>query len=194
MAKRIVAYLLFGLGFLTVTFFRHYHGQLIPYPFAWWVIGVVMFLGGWLTLRSTPSSLEQYENKQVDQHIADLKAKGEQIKVNFDHVDIKENSYTEEVERRNNHDDDVLAYSLGSNTPFNDLTDSDRNTVRLQRNQCVVIYDHTQQGKTERFISPVISLDRVTLLSRLLTRQETILYVDRQDRKRYYFDLAFLNS
>jgi hypothetical protein len=36
MWRRILAYLLFGLGFLTFTFFKHYTGELIPQPFLFW--------------------------------------------------------------------------------------------------------------------------------------------------------------
>lgn len=65
MWRRILAYFLFGLGFLTLTFFKHYTGQLIPYPFLFWLIGLALFAGGFLFLRYTPDGKELEMRKKL---------------------------------------------------------------------------------------------------------------------------------
>ncbi|MFN9998232.1 MAG: hypothetical protein ACK52X_01265, partial [bacterium] len=76
---------------------------------------------------------------------------------------------------------------------WNALTDSTRNTERVQVNQAVLIFENSHNGKTEKFVSRVIPFDRVTLLFKLDNQKEISLYVDKNDRSKYYFDLEFLS-
>jgi|LakMenEpi03Aug12_release.lakeMendotaPanAssembly.Ray.scaffolds.fasta_scaffold731268_2 hypothetical protein len=194
MVRRISAYILFGLGFLTVTFFRKYSGTIIPYPFLFWLIGLLMFWGGWALLRWTPTIKEQQDTDRLKKLIDDIKTNGEKIKVDFSKCDIKQNNYVEEKEK----------YGTGSYITtldierdiqaWNALTDSTRNTERVQVNQAVLIFDNSHNDKTEKFISRVIPFDRVTLLFKLDKQKETTLYVDKNDRSKYYFDLEFLSA
>src|SRR6476620_6164528 len=99
MWRRIIAYILFGLGFLTVTFFRRYSGEIIPYPVLFYLLGLAMFVGGLLFLRYTPSANELNFQKQIAQTIDDLKANGDKIPVDLTQCEIKEHNYTEEREK-----------------------------------------------------------------------------------------------
>jgi hypothetical protein len=99
MWRRILAYVLFGLGFLTVTYFREYSGKIIPYPFLFWLLGLAMFWGGFLFLRFTPTTKERRSQKQIAATIKELKANGEKIRIDLAACDIKEHNYTEERER-----------------------------------------------------------------------------------------------
>jgi hypothetical protein len=194
MVRRISAYILFGLGFLTVTFFRKYSGTIIPYPFLFWLIGLSMFWGGWALLRWTPTIKEQQDTDRLKKLIDDIKTNGEKIKVDFSKCDIKQNNYVEEKEK----------YGTGSYITtldierdiqaWNALTDSTRNTERVQVNQAVLIFDNSHNDKTEKFVSRVIPFDRVTLLFKLDKQKQTTLYVDKNDRSKYYFDLEFLSA
>lgn len=50
----------------------------------------------------------------------------------------------------------------------------------------------TVREKIKRFISRVIPKDKVSLSFYLDQQKQTILYVDKTDRNKYYFDLDFL--
>jgi hypothetical protein len=192
MAKRIVAYLLFVLGFLITTFFRNYTGSVIPYPFLIWVIGMTFFFGGWLLIRTTPTTKEKKDNEQKAQRISALKANGEKIKIDFENCEVKENNFLEEKEKDN------LGNYSSTSSPQNDydvvdaLTQRGKKLVTVQTNQSVVVYKQIKNGKTEMFRSPVLSYERTTLLFKLDMHKETILYVDTLNRNNYYFDLEFL--
>ncbi len=62
--------------------------------------------------------------------------------------------------------------------------------------QSVIIFQQTNSrtGTTEKFLSPVISKDDVTLSFYLDRQQHATLYVDKSNRALYYFDLDFLNA
>src|SRR5690348_10417366 len=96
MARRIIAYVLFVLGFLTVTFFRKYSGQIIPYSEFFWLAGLAMFLFGWYLLRFSPTFKESKDMERLQKLIEDLKVNGEKIRVDFSQCEIKTNDYTEE--------------------------------------------------------------------------------------------------
>jgi len=88
MWRRIAAYFLFVLGFLTMTFFKHYTGELIPYPFLFWLTGLALFAGGFLFLRYTPNGKELVARKKLMAAIADLKSNGEMIQVDLSKCEI----------------------------------------------------------------------------------------------------------
>ena len=99
-----------------------------------------------------------------------LKLHGEKIILDLDNCDIKENNY------------------------YEDITNSDLALIRGDSGykekyvvQTVIIYNHTRNGVTERFISQTLSLDTVTLESHILNN-DIILYVDTFDRSKYFFD------
>ncbi|HVU54674.1 MAG TPA: hypothetical protein VHD83_06440 [Puia sp.] len=113
MWRRILAYILFGLGFLTLTFFKHYTGELIPYPFLFWLVGLALFAGGLLFLRYTPDGRDLEARKKLVATIADLKNNGEKIQVDLSKCEIKEHSYSEEKQRYGN-DNPLLTLSIES--------------------------------------------------------------------------------
>src|SRR5947209_6396669 len=99
MWRRILACILFGLGLLTVTFFRNYSGEVIPYPFFFYLLGLAMFVGGLMFLRFTPTSTQLNFQKQMTETISELKANGDKIQVDFAACEIREHNYTEEREK-----------------------------------------------------------------------------------------------
>ncbi|MFL5739205.1 MAG: hypothetical protein ACJ75B_03235 [Flavisolibacter sp.] len=96
MWRKILAYFLFGLGFFAVIYFRRYSGQVIPYPYFFYIIGLVIILGGVLLLRSTTRTSAMHLLHQIERTIKDLKRKGERIEVKLYQCEIKEHTYTEE--------------------------------------------------------------------------------------------------
>lgn len=197
MWRRIIAYLFFGLGFLTITFFKDYSGDLIPSPFLFWVLGFCMFLAGLLFLRYTPSSKELSNIKKVGELVADLKANGEKIKVDLSQCELKENHYSEE-KAKYGHENELLTFDIEREIQLmNGLGGgSHRNIKQVQVIQTVILYtmDNARTGQKERFVSRVIPKDKVTLSFYLDKQKFSTLYIDKNNRERYYFDLDFLNS
>jgi len=197
MWRRILAYILFGLGFLTVTFFRRYSGDLIPYPFLFWLLGLSMFLGGILFLRYTPSTKELSVQQKVRDLITDLNENGDKIKVDLTKCELKEHNYTEERDRYG-HKNELLTFDIEREIQgWNALGGGAmRNVEQVHVKQTVIIYSHlnNRTGKTEKFISRVVPKDKITLAFYLDNQKETTLYVDKTNRERYYFDLDFLTT
>ncbi len=196
MWRRIIAYILFGLGILTITFFRKYSGEIIPYPFLFWLLGIAMFFGGFLFLRYTPSRKELTIQKQISEMISDLKENGERILVDLSQCELKEHNYFEEKERYG-HKTELLTLDIEREIQaWNSISGSSMgNFEQVQVKQTVMVYlrANNQTGKTEKFISRIIPKDKVTLAFYLNQQKQTTLYVDRVDRNRYYFDLDFLS-
>ncbi|GAB2677801.1 hypothetical protein GCM10027036_34410 [Flavihumibacter cheonanensis] len=197
MWRRIFAYILFGLGFLTVTFFRNFSGDIIPYPFLFWLLGLIMFWGGFLFLRYTPSTNELNIQKQVRDVISDLKVNGDKIKVDLTKCELKEHNYTEEREKYG-HKNELLTLDIEREIQGWDALSGGamRNVEQVQVTQTVIIYSYlnNRTGQTEKFISRVIPKDKITLTFYLDKQKETTLYVDKTNRERYYFDLDFLTA
>lgn len=195
MWRRILAYLLFGLGFLTITFFRKYSGELIPYPFLFWLLGLAMFWGGLLFLRYTPSTKEVKVQKEIAAIINDLKDYGEKIQVDLTVCELKEHNYIEEKEKYG-HTNELLTLDIEREIQAWNVIGggSMRNVEQVQINQTVIIFFklNIRSGQTEKFISRVIPKDKITLSFYLDKQKLTTLYVDKTNRERYYFDLDFL--
>lgn len=195
MWRRILAYILFGLGLLTVTFFRHYSGEIIPYPFVFWVIGVALFWTGFLLWRFMPHPKELKMQRQLMQEISNLKANGEKIKVDFSICEIKENNFTQKIDSGPK-TNELLTFGLErAIEALNAVSDDKSNIGGVERNQTVIIfpYNNIKFDKKEQFVSRVISKDKISLSFYLENQKQTILYVDKTNREQYYFDLDFLN-
>ena len=195
MWKRLLACMLFGLGFLTVTYFRRYSGELIPYPFLFWLLGLAMFGGGLLFLRYTPSTKEISTQKQMATIINDLKENGEKMQVDLTICELKEHNYIEERQKYG-HKNELVTLDIEREIQvWNALGGgSMRNIKQVQVNQTVIIFfkPNIRSGQVEKFISGVIPKDKITLSFYLGKQKETTLYVDKVNREQYYFDLDFL--
>lgn len=193
MFRRIIAYLLFGSGFLVIAFFRNYSSHVIPYPVLWWLIGVLCFISGWLILRFTPTVKQQQEKNNLQQQINELKSSGEQIVVKLADCEIKSNNYIEEKERYGS-DNFFTTLDMEHNIQFfNALGDETRNTKRVSVNQAVLIYIlKSENGEQRKIVSHVLPYERTTLLFKLAAHETTKIYLDKNNRNRYYFDLEFL--
>ncbi|MFC4230805.1 hypothetical protein ACFOW1_02810 [Parasediminibacterium paludis] len=192
MLRRILACILFGLGLLIVTFFRKYSGQVIPYPFLFYLAGLAMFMIAALLLRNVPTRIQLTLQKQI----ADLKENGNKIRVDFSQCEIKENNYTEEQDKFET-PNELFSFGYGQEIQVLDaFTKPSHNVEQIQINQSIIFfnYQNNQTGQEEIFVSRVINKDRVTLMFHLEQQKSTTLFVDKINRKKYYFDLAFLNN
>ena len=114
MIRRILAYLLFGLGFLTITFFKNYTGSILPYPFLFYILGFLMLVGGYFLLRFTPTHKEIKTREKLDKLISDLLEHGERVKVDLLSCEIKEHNYSEERNRYGN-ENELLTLDIERN-------------------------------------------------------------------------------
>ncbi|HEY4206915.1 MAG TPA: hypothetical protein VGM31_08885, partial [Puia sp.] len=194
MWRRLLACFLFVLGFLSLTFFKHYRGELIPYPFLFWLIGLALFAAGFLFLRYAPDPKERETHKELAMIISDLKANGEKIMVELSTCEIKEHNFSEEKQHYGR-DNEFLTLSVekeiqGWNTMGGGAW---RNVEQVQVRQSVLIFERKdpRSGLVEKFETRVIPKDRITLSFYLDKQKHTTLYVDKGNRRRYYFDLDF---
>jgi len=182
MTRRIVAIALIILGLLSWIFLKDYSGKFIPYPSLLGFIGLITFLFGIYLLWNSTSKVKLPEFDMLQQ-IEDLKLNGEKIKVEFSKCEIKSNGYTEERERYSDYR--IQAWNVLAG-------DSDKNVELVDINQSRIIFHHEINGNTETFISGIIPKDQITLSFELDEKKETTLYVDRNNRENFYFDLEFL--
>lgn len=191
--RRILAYILFGLGFITVTFFRNYKGSFISHEFLYWLVGLFFLLIGWAILRYTPPINEQLRKEQVAKMISDLKINGEKIKIELSKCELKSNDYSEEREIPS---DKALTTSYTNDMKaINILTGNEMDNVQIVNVfQSILIYNNKYMGKTETFTSGIIPTEHTTLLFKIASQKTTFIYVDKLDRSKYYFDLEFLSN
>jgi hypothetical protein len=182
--KTILGFLLIIIGFLTVLFFRKYSGDLIPYPIIWVLAGILCVIIGFLLIKSGLSSRDRKARQNLKAEINNFKLTADKIKVDLNNCKIRANNYTEQVEV-------VKNYKAQA---FDALYDSSKNIANVNINQAVLIFETDKYGEKERYFSPTIYKDEVTLRFLLDRQKETYIYVDRDNRSRYYFDLEFLNE
>ncbi len=194
MLNRITAYTLFVLGLLTMLFFRHYTGDIIPYPWVFLLAGILMLIIGYALLRNSPEPKEAAARKVLRQTIADLKENGQQLAVDLTTCEIRSRDYIETKELYNEAGGIAQLVTPWPILGVMYLVDrSDRGgTEEVHQSVFICLVDNPRTGQTERYISPIIPKDKISLSFYLETQKTTTLYIDKADRARYYFDLDFL--
>ncbi|MNE18322.1 hypothetical protein D3C80_1113530 [compost metagenome] len=192
MARRIIAYILLGVGLLILMFFRDYKGTMISFPFIYSLCGLLLCVLGCVLLYLQKKRKALHVHNQYKETIEDIMQHGQKVKVDLNQCEIRENNYCEERER---YAADGLFATLSvaqDIQALNLLTNATRNVENVQVNQSVIIFHYDYGGRLERFVSPVLPIDRTTLLLKLGRQKETTLYIDHNNTRRYYFDLEFL--
>jgi len=115
----------------------------------------------------------------------DLKITGIKVPVDLTKCVIKSNNWTDEVER----------YDIPRVAFLNEVSgDSDKNVEMVESNLSRIAYSCDFNGKHSTFFSPPIAKDKTTIMILLEMQKETAIYVDRDDSRRYYFDLEFIDQ
>jgi len=182
--KIILGILLIIIGLLTYLFFRKYSGDLIPYTIIWYFAGILCAIVGFLLVKSGLTSRDRKVTQDLKAEIDKFKSTADKIKVNFNDCKIRTNNYTEQVEK-------VKNYRAQA---FDAMYDSSKNIENVNVNQAVLIFETENYGQKEHYYSPTIYKDEITLRFLLDRKKETNIYIDRDNRGRYYFDLEFLND
>ena len=175
-------------GILGAIFFSNYAGGAIPLPGLWmWVSILAIIMGFGLTLKA----ILYVEERAYD----DAKHKLEyfmmhalKIPVDLDACDIRMDYITVVIHPEDEGYDDYLVLgNLNSETIH-------KEAITLTIPQALVIANPVTNGKMEQFVSQPVKLDEITLRVKLHQRRHSAVYVDRNDRSIYYFDLEFLNA
>jgi hypothetical protein len=183
----ILGTFLFIISFLGTIFLSKYQGSLIASPVLWYLLFVLIgILGVWLFLGSFKRAdkiITQIEESKIQQ----LKANSEKIKVEFDFCEFKNGSYSHEVRDENISTINLIAATsdLIATTSLSSLHDP---TIIKNIVQSSLIYSYPISGKTEKYISQSFPFDQITLKFYVLNHKVT-LYIDRFDRRKYFFNL-----
>jgi len=172
------------LGILTYLFFRHYNGSFIPYPIVWYFGAILMILIGILLIKSAITKGNKEIEDNFKKEIEKFKLNSEKIPVDLNNCLIKTNNYTEQIEKESGY----RAQTLDA------LYDSSKNVESVNVYNAVLIFETEINGQKEKFYSPTINKEEITLRFLLDRQKETFIYVDKGNRKRYYFDIEFLDD
>ena len=183
MSRQIIAYIVIIVGVLGTIFFGNYTGfEHTVRLVLWYVFILINILGLYLWVNAFINRKKK-RDKRAEGIIKYLKEDGEKILVDLSKCEIKENDYTMQADR----------LSLGKTAVLDAMYDSSKNIKSIDINQCVLIYIHSHNGVDEKFISPIIARTRDDLRIKLYLVKTTSIYVNKNDRSKYYFDLDFLN-
>ena len=172
MLRNIISYTLIGIGFLGLGYFRSYHGNLIPVPFLWFILSIVILgIGIFFSLLFKRKKVIADSESQLSQ----LKSNGEKIILDIEFCEFKTNDFQEIVD----------SIKLSGIQMYDALYNEAYNYTTADRNQTVIIYSH----KNEKFVSPIFSIDEITIQARIMQRL-AILYVDKFERTKFYFELG----
>jgi hypothetical protein len=172
--------LLIAISFIGTLFFKHYNGEIISYPVIWYLGFTIVGLTGLLLIYK---SGDNDNNKWTETHQnALLKFKASSRKMNLDpeKCEFKSGSYSHQIE-----DPDMTTYKVlipHSLSMYMDTTKTE------MRQLSYLIYSETNSIGRQRFISYPFPVDKTTLEYYVITNK-LVLYVDRFDQKKYYFDL-----
>src|ERR1043165_1779869 len=95
--RRISGWVTFAAGLLILTFFRRYNSNVIPYPWLFYVSGILCFLIGFFLLRRTPTVDQNKILEKAKALIKDLKENGDRLLIDLGDCEIRENHYYEEA-------------------------------------------------------------------------------------------------
>lgn len=121
--------------------------------------------------------------RKRQQEMDEFKLRAEKIRVPLRECEVISNSHTEEMLRSHNHRVQALdsLYDNGSS-----------NIRKVDITQSRILFKAKSGTEEMTYASPVVEMDRTTLLLKLDLQNETTLYVDRNDAGKFYFDLEFL--
>lgn len=178
--RTILGVIFIFISLFGTIFFRSYNGSVITYPTLWYISFIILGLIGVLLISSSLRKSKKIVEEFVNTEIEKLKANAEKIVVNFDKCEFKSGSFSHQVEVENLSSVKLLA--PGS------LTYSIDTTITENVIQSYLTYADTINGEPCKFISQSFPFDPTTLKFHVLNHNIT-LYVDRFDKKKYYFDL-----
>lgn len=178
MIQKPLAYTVAGIAFISIVFFSYYKGELVTNATLWLILSITVFLIAFYIAYTGRTKKEITTSAEYSNHHNKLISTGEQIKLDIDNCEIKENNYYEEIPDHN----------LGGAELIIAAFDPNENYEEKYVDQSAIIYHHTIGDKTEKYISQTFPFGPEALTVHILNN-DIILYVDRFDRSNYLFDL-----
>jgi len=180
--KQIIGIILIIVGVIVLLFFDNYPGGIIPYPILWYLLSIVIIGIGVLLIRKSLKQKNEEITNQIENELNRLKKYGDKILVDLDKCEILTNNYVEEIESDS-------SYTVQR---WDALYDSSRNIKKVNVYQTRLLFESNRLGKKEKFYSPTINKDEVTIRFLLALHKNTFIYIDRMYKDKYYFDINFL--
>jgi len=180
MIKKLPAYIIAGIALIGVVFFSYYKGDLISYTTLWLILSIIVFVITFYIAYTARTKKEIVATSEYSNRRNKLLATGEQIKLDIDSCEIRENNYYEEIPQHTLAGTDLIVAAV---------TGFDKDEIYEEKfvDQSAIIYHHKIGNKTEKFISQTFEFGTETLTVHILNN-DIILYVDKFDRNNYLFD------
>ena len=181
--RQIIGLIFIVVSFFGTIFFKRYKGEVIPYPVLWYIGFIILALLGLLLIYWSYRSMKQKIKKIAEPLIAEFeiwKTKAEIIEPDFDRCEFKSGSYSHEV-------DDPRLSKVKWLAPGT-IASSIDTTITENVEQSYLVYYPPVIDLPEKFISDHFPFDTTTLKYYVIKKQ-IVLYVDRFDRNKYFFDL-----
>ncbi|MGN6495708.1 MAG: hypothetical protein ACTHLE_27200 [Agriterribacter sp.] len=110
---------------------------------------------------------------------------GKQLIINFADCEIKSRRYFEEKQ----------GSVWPSRTEIMDgFYDNRKEPVKIEKEVSVILYRRPMLGRILEYKSDPVYISEAILRNILDEKRTTIIYVDRENPNKYYFDLSFLNT
>ena len=190
--KRIIGIILIVIGALSSLFLKNYNGDIIPFPTLLFFLGlIILLIGIWLQF-SGKSKDERILKSKMQEEINRLKQTGRIVNVDFKDCEIESNNYYNEISKTDNYImPDRIKYKIQA---WDSIFDSGNAVENVEINQSRIVYKDKNSNTNETYVSGIISKDKITLSFYLDKFEKTKIYVDKDDKELYYFDLEFLNN
>ena len=187
--RALAGIFLMALGFLGHLYFSHYKGEIIGYPILLTILSWLVFFSGAMLLYFAVRNVHATINEATNQWIDYLKTSGEKIPVEFSQCEIKENAFFENSQKNISKSE---AYGEIYKAVFKE---PEYNSTQRSSSAAIVCYtyENPKSGIIETFISSPVAKDSITLSFLLEEKKSTFIYVDRNNRNKYFFDLDFLS-
>lgn len=180
-----------NLFFFGTRGYNGYHGTQLTHACAMALGGVAMGWMGIRMVRSADRNKRKTDAKNAGQQLDDFKMNADVIRVNLAGCEIKGNDYrNERVVEDNSKADEMAALLDWQGFP---ALRRDTSITEIA-SESVLVFEHEYLGVHERFMSEIIYKHKTTLQFMLEAEQWTCIYVDKDDRKRYYFDVEVLKA
>jgi len=177
MVKKISGYILIGIGLLGFLYFKNYKGETIPLPILWLILSLVIALTGAYLIVSAKMKKQDQKLEETKIKNLGIKENGERILIDLDNCEFKTGVASQ------------LNQETFSRVQMIDaLYDPNRNHIENSSTITYLVYRHKNGTTVEKYVSQPFSIDE-TMLKYYASKNKIVLYVDRFDRTRYFFNV-----
>lgn len=173
-------------GLLGIFFLLKYEETGIPVKELWFVLSFFLLIAGIYFLAKLKfQELNRKKNNSNSKWLAEidrLKCTGERIRINLENVEIRSQSYQQEI----------INEGFPSRTEMLDgLYDSNRNYKSEEIQRTYIVFYKQYNSKTYKFISQATTHSTDSLKMYIEQNGGVDLYIDRKNPTIYYFEIPF---